>query len=37
MVGVRVTAEELNMKWETERQIVKEDLGIIKISTKMVS
>jgi len=35
-LGVRVTAEELNMNRETLRQIVKEDLGMRKISTKMV-
>ena len=33
---VRVIAEELNMKRETLRRIVKEDLGMRKISTKMV-
>jgi len=35
-VGVRVIAEELNMNRETARQIVKEDLGMRKISAKMV-
>jgi flagellar biosynthesis/type III secretory pathway protein FliH len=35
-LGVRVIAEELNMNRETVRQIVKEDLGIRKISTKIV-
>ena len=35
-VGVRVTAEELNMDRETVRQIVKEDLGLRKFSAKMV-
>ena len=35
-LGVRVIAEELNMNRETVRQIVKEDLGMRKISTKMV-
>jgi histone-lysine N-methyltransferase SETMAR len=35
-LGVRVTAEELNMNWETVRQIVKEDLGMRKFSAKMV-
>jgi hypothetical protein len=35
-VGVRVIAEELNMKRETVRQIVKEDLGMRKISAKIV-
>jgi len=35
-VGVRVIAEELNMNRETVRQIVKEDLGMRKISAKMV-
>jgi hypothetical protein len=35
-VGVRVIAEELNMKRETVRQIIKEDLGMRKISVKMV-
>jgi len=35
-VGVKVIAEELNMKRETVRQIVKEELGMRKISAKMV-
>jgi len=35
-LGVRVIAEELNMNRETVRQIVKEDLGMRKFSTKMV-
>jgi len=35
-VGVRVIAEEFNMNRETVRQIVKEDLGMRKISAKMV-
>jgi len=35
-LGVRVIAEELNMKRETVQQIVKEDLGMRKISAKMV-
>jgi histone-lysine N-methyltransferase SETMAR len=35
-LGVRVIAEELNMTRETVRQIVKEDLGMRKISAKMV-
>jgi len=35
-LGVRVIAEELNMNRETVRQIVKEDLGMRKISAKMV-
>jgi len=35
-LDVRVIAEELNMNRETVRQIVKEDLGMRKISTKMV-
>jgi len=35
-VDVRVIAEELNMNRETVRQIVKEDLGMRKISAKMV-
>jgi len=35
-LGVRVIAEEFNMNRETVRQIVKEDLGIRKISAKMV-
>jgi hypothetical protein len=34
-VGVRVIAEELNMNGETVQQIVKEDLGMRKISAKM--
>jgi DNA-binding XRE family transcriptional regulator len=33
---VRVIAEELNMSRETVQQIEKEDLGMKKISTKMV-
>jgi len=33
-VGVRVIAEECNMNRETVRQIVKEDLGMRKISAK---
>ena len=33
-LGVRVIAEELNMNRETVRQIVKEDLGMRKISAK---
>jgi hypothetical protein len=36
-LGVRVRAEELNMNRETVRQIVKEDLGMRKISAKMVA
>ena len=32
--GVTVIAEELNMNRETVRQIVKEDLGMRKISTQ---
>ena len=36
-LGVRVIVEELNMNRETVQQIVKEDLGMRKISTKMVS
>jgi len=36
-LGVRVIAEELNMNREPVRQIVTEDLGLRKISTKMVS
>ena len=36
-LGVAVIAEELNMNRETVRQIVKEDLGMRKISAKMVS
>jgi len=36
IVGVRLIAEELNMNGETVRQIVKEDLGMRKISAKMV-
>ena len=35
-VGVRVIAEDLIMDRETGRQIVKEDLGVKKISAKMV-
>jgi hypothetical protein len=35
-LGARVIAEELNMNRETVRQIVKEDLGMRKINTKMV-
>jgi orotate phosphoribosyltransferase-like protein len=35
-VGVKVTAEELNMSRETVWQIVKEDLGTRKISAKML-
>ena len=35
-LGVRVIAEDLNMGRETLRQIVKEDVGMRKISTKMV-
>ena len=35
-LGVRVIAEELNMNKETVRQIVKEHLGMRKISAKMV-
>jgi hypothetical protein len=35
-LGVRVTAEELNINRERVRQIVKVDLGIRKISAKMV-
>jgi histone-lysine N-methyltransferase SETMAR len=35
-VGVRVIAEEFNMSRETVRHIVKEDLGMRKISAKMV-
>jgi transposase len=35
-LGVRVIAEELNMNRETVRQIVKEGLGMRKISAKMV-
>jgi len=35
-VGVRVIAEELNMNRETVLQIVKKDLGMRKISPKMV-
>ena len=34
-VGVRVIAEELNMNRETVQQIVKEDLGMRKISAKL--
>jgi len=36
ILGVRVIAEELHMNRETVRQIVEEDLGMRKISTKMV-
>ena len=36
-LGVRVIAEELNMNSETVPQIVKEDLGMRKISAKIVS
>ena len=36
-LSVRVIAEELNMSRETVRQVVKEDFGMRKISTKMVS
>jgi hypothetical protein len=35
-VGVRVIAEELNVNRETVQQILKEDLEMRKISTKMV-
>ena len=35
-VGVTVIAKELNINRETVRQIVKEDLGVRKISAKMV-
>jgi len=35
-LGVRVIAEELNLNRETVQQIVKEDLGMRKISAKMV-
>jgi len=35
-LGVRVIAEELNMNRETVRQIIKEDVGMRKISAKMV-
>jgi len=35
-LGVSVIAEELKMNRETVRQTVKEDLGMRKISTKMV-
>jgi len=35
-LGVTVIAEEFNMNRETVQQIVKEDLGMRKISTKMV-
>jgi len=35
-LGVTVTAEELNMHRETMRQIVKEGMGMRKISAKMV-
>ena len=34
-LGVRVTAEEFNMNREAVQQIVKEDLGMRKISAKM--
>jgi hypothetical protein len=34
--SVRVISEEMNMNRETVRQIVKEDFGLRKISTKMV-
>ena len=33
---MRVMAEELNLNRETVRQIVKEDLGMRKMSAKMV-
>jgi hypothetical protein len=36
-LGVRVIVEELNMNRETVQQIVKEDLGMRKISAKMAS
>jgi hypothetical protein len=36
-LGVRIIAEELNVNRETVRQIVNEDLGMRKFSTKMVS
>ena len=35
-ISVRAIAEKLNMNRETVRQTVKEDLGMRKISTKMV-
>jgi len=35
-LGVRVIAKEMNMNRETARQIVKEDLGMRKMSAKMV-
>jgi len=35
-LGVRVIAEELNMNRERARRVVKEDLGMRKISVKMV-
>ena len=35
-LGVRVITEEMNMNRETVRQSVKEDLGMRKISAKMV-
>ena len=35
-LDVKVIAEELNMNRETVQQIVKEDLGMRKISAKMV-
>jgi hypothetical protein len=35
-LGVKVIVEELNMNRETVRQVVKEDLGMRKISAKMV-
>jgi hypothetical protein len=35
-LGVRVIAEELNINRETVRHTVKKDLGMIKISAKMV-
>jgi transposase-like protein len=35
-LGVRVISEELTVNRETVRQIVKEDLGMRKISAKMV-
>jgi transposase len=35
-LGVRLIAEELNMNRETGRQIITEDLGMRKISSKMV-
>jgi hypothetical protein len=36
-LGMRLIAEELNTNSETVRQIITEDLGIRKISAKMVS